>query len=90
MIPLGDDNARTGYQDIIDTYREAKQWPEATAAAKKRCKSCRTTTNCAWCWNAQLADTGDPEKAARRCAFHAQRQPEDRDITCGSPSCTRG
>src|SRR5271165_1492342 len=32
MIPLGDENARTGYQDVIDTYREAKQWPEATAA----------------------------------------------------------
>src|SRR5258707_361283 len=35
MIPFGDDNARTGYQDVIDTYREAKQWPQATAAAKE-------------------------------------------------------
>jgi len=27
MLTLGEDNARTGYQNIIDTYREAKQWP---------------------------------------------------------------
>src|SRR6266852_3631738 len=25
MLPLGEDNARSGYQEIIDTYREAKQ-----------------------------------------------------------------
>ncbi len=35
MLPLGDDNARTGYQDIIDTYRDAKQWNEATAVAQE-------------------------------------------------------
>src|SRR5579872_7071667 len=35
MIPLGDDNAKTGYQDVIDTYREAKEWPLATAAARE-------------------------------------------------------
>ena len=34
MLLLGDENARSGYQEIIDTYREAKQWPQATAAAK--------------------------------------------------------
>src|ERR1700728_1611192 len=35
MVALGDDNARSGYQNIIDTYREAKQWSQATAAAKE-------------------------------------------------------
>jgi tetratricopeptide (TPR) repeat protein len=35
MLALGDENARSGYQEIIDTYRDAKQWPEATAAAKE-------------------------------------------------------
>src|SRR5215468_9422362 len=35
MIALGDDNTVRGYQQIIDTYREAKQWQQATAAAKE-------------------------------------------------------
>src|SRR5215472_6699399 len=26
MLTLGDENARSGYQEIIDTYRDAKQW----------------------------------------------------------------
>ena len=35
MLALGDDNAERGYQQIIDTYREAKQWQQATDAAKE-------------------------------------------------------
>ena len=35
MLTLGDENARSGYQEIIDTYREAKQWSQATAVAKE-------------------------------------------------------
>src|SRR6201988_1210148 len=33
MLTLGDENARSGYQEIIDTYLEANQWPQATAVA---------------------------------------------------------
>src|SRR5579862_3990938 len=35
MLALGDDNAERGYQQIIDTHREAKQWQKATDAAKE-------------------------------------------------------
>src|SRR6476646_1812047 len=35
MLPLGDENAERGYQQVIDTYREAKQWQQATDAAKE-------------------------------------------------------
>ena len=35
MLALGDDNAERGYQQMIDTYREAKQWQKATDAAKE-------------------------------------------------------
>src|ERR1700683_139951 len=61
MIPLGDDNAKTGYQDVIDTYREAKQWPEATAAAKAAAQKLPNDTQRRMVLDAQLADTGDPE-----------------------------
>ena len=30
MVALGDDNVTRGYQQLIDTHREAKQWNEAT------------------------------------------------------------
>ena len=39
MVVLGDENAERGYQQIIDTYREAKQWQQATAPPGKRCRS---------------------------------------------------
>ena len=35
MVSLGDDNAVRGYQQIIDTYREGKQWQQATNVAKE-------------------------------------------------------
>ena len=35
MVDLGDDNVTRGYQQIIDTYREAKEWKEATAVAQE-------------------------------------------------------
>ena len=35
MLTLGNENAVRGYQEIIDTYREAKQWQQATDTAKE-------------------------------------------------------
>src|SRR5438132_8595875 len=35
MLTLGDENAERGYQQIIDTYREARQWQQATDTAKE-------------------------------------------------------
>lgn len=35
MLPLGDDNGIRGYQELIETYRNAKQWPQATATAQE-------------------------------------------------------
>src|SRR6202035_4261438 len=62
MIPLGDDNAKTGYQDVIDTYREAKQWPQATAVAKEAVQKMPGDRALRMGLDSQLADTGDPEK----------------------------
>src|SRR6202140_163654 len=40
MLALGDENAERGYQQIIDTYREGKQWQQPTDTAKERFRSC--------------------------------------------------
>jgi tetratricopeptide (TPR) repeat protein len=80
MIPLGDDNARTGYQDVIDTYREAKQWPEATAAAKEALQKLPNDRELRMVLDAQLADTGDPEKPLGDVRSLLKGTPEDRDV----------
>jgi tetratricopeptide (TPR) repeat protein len=80
MIPLGDDNARTGYQDVIDTYREAKQWPEATAVAKEAVQKLPEDRELRMVLDAQLADTGDPDKPLADVRSLLKGAPEDRDV----------
>ena len=41
----GDDNIERGYQQIIDTWREAKEWQKATRRREgSRPESCRTAS----------------------------------------------
>jgi tetratricopeptide (TPR) repeat protein len=63
MLTLGDESAESGYQEIIDTYREAKQWPQATAAAKEAVQKLPNNRDLRMVLDAQLADTGDADKA---------------------------
>jgi tetratricopeptide (TPR) repeat protein len=80
MIPLGDDNTRTGYQDIIDAYREAKQWPEATGVAKEAVQKLPDDREMRMVLDAQLADSGDPDKALADVRSLLKGTPEDREI----------
>lgn len=81
MVPLGgDDNARTGYQDIIDTYREAKQWTQATAVAKEAVEKLPNDHELRMVLDAQLADTGDPEKPLADVKSMLNGKPDDRDV----------
>jgi tetratricopeptide (TPR) repeat protein len=80
MIPLGDDNARTGYQDIIDTYREAKQWPQATAVAKEAVQKLPDDRDLRMVLDAQLADIGDPDKPLADVRSLLKGTPEDREV----------
>src|SRR5580693_1622580 len=80
MIPLGDDNARTGYQNIIDSYREAKQWPQATAAAKEAAQKMPDDRELRMVLDAQIADTGDPEKPLADVRSLLKGTSDDRDV----------
>ena len=80
MIPLGDDNARTGYQDVIDTYREAKQWPQATTVAKEAAQKMPDDRELRMVLDAQLADTGDPDKPLADVRSMLKGTPEDREV----------
>jgi tetratricopeptide (TPR) repeat protein len=80
MIALGDDNAVRGYQQVIDTYREAKQWQQATAAAKEAVQKMPADRGLQMVYAAQLADSGQPDKALAEVQSLLKNKPEDRDV----------
>jgi tetratricopeptide (TPR) repeat protein len=80
MIALGDDNAVRGYQQVIDTYREAKQWQQATSTAKEAVQKLPNDRGLQMVYAAQLADTGQPDKALDQVRALLKGGPEDRDV----------
>ncbi len=80
MLTLGDENTRQGYQEIIDTYREAKQWPQATAAAKEAVQKLPNDRDLRMVLDAQLADMGQVDQAVADIRSMIKGGPEDRDI----------
>jgi tetratricopeptide (TPR) repeat protein len=80
MIALGDDNAVRGYQQIIDTYREAKQWQQATVVAKEATQKLPNDRGLQMVYAAQLADTGAPDKALAEVQSMLKGKGEDRDV----------
>jgi tetratricopeptide (TPR) repeat protein len=80
MLTLGDDNARSGYQEIIDTYRDAKQWPQATAAAKEAVQKLPNDRDLRMVLDAQLADMGEFDQAVTDIKGMLKGDQEDREI----------
>jgi tetratricopeptide (TPR) repeat protein len=80
MLPLGEENARSGYQEIIDTYRDAKQWPQATAVAKEAVQKLPKDRDLRMVLDAQLADTGEVDQAVADVRSMLKGGPEDREI----------
>jgi tetratricopeptide (TPR) repeat protein len=80
MLTLGDENARQGYQEIIDTYREAKQWPQATAAAKEAVQKMPGDRDLRMVLDSQLADMGQQDQAIADVRSMLKGGAEDRDI----------
>jgi len=80
MLNLGDENQRSGYQEIIDTYREAKQWPQATAAAKEAVQKMPGDRDLRMVLDAQLADTGEADKSLADVRSMLNGSPDDREV----------
>jgi len=80
MLTLGDENAKRGYQDIIDTYRESKQWAQATATAREAVQKLPNDREVRMVLDAQLADTGEADKALADVRSLLNGKPEDREI----------
>ncbi len=80
MLTLGDENARSGYQEIIDTYRDAKQWSQATAAAKEAVQRLPNDRDLRMVLDAQLADMGEFDQAVADIRGMLKGGAEDRDV----------
>ena len=80
MLTWGDENARSGYQEIIDTYRDAKQWPQATAAAREAVQKLPNDRDLRMVLDAQLADTGQIDQAVADMRSMLKGGAEDRDV----------
>jgi tetratricopeptide (TPR) repeat protein len=61
----GDDNIERGYQEIIDTWREAKEWQKATDAAQEAVKKEPNSRDLKMVLASQQADMGDADKALK-------------------------
>ena len=80
MLSLGDDNAERGYQQIIDTYRQAKQWQAATDTAKQAADKLPDKNGLKMVYAAQLADMGKPDEGLQQVKSLLTGKPEDREV----------
>ncbi len=66
IVALGDsENIERGYQEIIDTWREAKEWQKATDVAKEAVEKLPTSRDLKMVLAAQQADMGEADKALK-------------------------
>src|SRR5204863_2603066 len=80
MLVLGDDNAVRGYQQIIDTYREAKQWQQATDAAREASQRLPKDRGLKMVYAAQLADMGKADEGLQQVKALLTGKPDDREV----------
>jgi tetratricopeptide (TPR) repeat protein len=80
MLTLGDDNVIRGYQQLIDTHREAKQWKEATGVAQEAVAKIPKDRNLKLVLAGQLADTGQVEQGVSLMKGMLKGTPEDREV----------
>jgi tetratricopeptide (TPR) repeat protein len=81
MIALGDDSVARGYQQIIETYRDAKNWPAATATAREAVEKLPKDRELQMVLAGQEADSGDADAAiARVKAMIKGSSADDREV----------
>lgn len=80
MLSLGDDSAKRGYQELIDTYREAKDWQKATDVAKEATEKLPNDRDLKIVYASQMADMGQSEQAIQQVKSMLKGNADDRDI----------
>lgn len=81
MIPMSDDSASRAYQEIVETYRDARDWPAATAAAQEGAKKLPTDRGIQLVYAAQLADEGKADAGIQQArSLLDGKQADDREV----------
>src|ERR1700678_565057 len=76
----GDDNIERGYQEIIDTWREAKEWQKATDTAKEAVQKAPTSRDMKLVLASQQADMGQHDKALKDVHAMLKGNADDRPV----------
>jgi tetratricopeptide (TPR) repeat protein len=79
-LDLGDENAVRGYQQIIETYRDNRQWQMATDAAAEAAKKFPDDRDLQMVWASQQADMGNADAAIERVKAMLKGTPDDRTV----------
>jgi tetratricopeptide (TPR) repeat protein len=79
IIDLGGDDAARGYQDVIDAYREQKQWNEATRLAQEAVKKLPEDKGLKLTLAQQLADAGKEGESLQLARSVLKGGADDRD-----------
>jgi|HubBroStandDraft_6_1064221.scaffolds.fasta_scaffold05449_1 tetratricopeptide (TPR) repeat protein len=80
MLDLGDDNAVRGYQQLIETYRDNKQWQQATTVADEAAKKFPDDRGLQMVAASQQADMGNPQPAIVRVKGLLKGNADDREV----------
>jgi tetratricopeptide (TPR) repeat protein len=80
MLTLGDENAVRGYQQLIDTYRDAKQWQQATDVAREATQKLPKDRGLKMVYAAQLADMGQQDAGLEQVKSLLKGTSEDREV----------
>jgi tetratricopeptide (TPR) repeat protein len=80
VIDLGGEDSARGYQDMIDVYRDQKQWSDATRLAREGVQKLPNDKNLKMTLALQLADEGKGDEAVQVAkSLLKNRAADDRD-----------
>jgi len=79
IVDLGGDEAARGYQDVIDSYREQKQWSDATRIAQEAVKKLPNDKGLKLTLAQQMADSGKADESVQMAKSVLKGTSEDRD-----------
>lgn len=79
-LSLGDENAIRGYQQLIDTYRDAKQWSQATQVAQEASAKFPKDRGLKLLLAQQMTDMGQAEPGVELAKSLLKGTKDDRDI----------
>src|SRR5438105_15721185 len=80
MLDMGDENSSRGYQQMIETYRDAKLWQKASDVARAGVEKFPNDKQLKMVLASQQADLGQGDSAVSQLKSLLKGTPEDRDV----------